>query len=65
MIEAGADVILTHFSDVLSRGSQTGRVTAIAAYQAMEKAAHDPTSPMPNAGRERTRKDVPNGRDTT
>ena len=57
-------VILTHFSDVLSRGSQTGRVTAIAVYRAMEKASHDPTSPMPNVGRERTPKDVPNGRDT-
>jgi hypothetical protein len=36
MIEAGADVIWTYFSDVLARGSGTGRETAIEVYRAMK-----------------------------
>jgi hypothetical protein len=36
MIEAGADIIWTYFYDAAPRGSEIGRETAIAVYQAME-----------------------------
>jgi hypothetical protein len=48
MIEAGADIIWTHFYDVLSRGSESGRVAAVAVYQAMEKARLHLDTSMPS-----------------
>lgn len=41
MIEAGADIIYSYFSDVMSRGSGIGRETATEVYRAMQSLCHE------------------------
>jgi hypothetical protein len=48
MIEAGAEVIWTHFNDVISRGSDSGRAAASQVYQAMQEARCCCGKPKPN-----------------
>ncbi len=50
MIEAGADIIWTHFYDVMPRGSDTGRAAAREVYRAMQLASGHRKFPKPNAG---------------
>ena len=49
MIEAGAEIIWTHFYDVMPRGSDTGRVAAREVYLAMQRASGYRKSAKPNA----------------
>jgi hypothetical protein len=63
MIEAGADIIYSHFSDVMSRGSGSGRETATEVYRAMQSLCHEnKTQAKPLL---QTATTSPNDRDTT